>query len=84
MKEPTLGHALAVTMKNIEQNIPHMITFVDTEVDLQPWERFGRAEYISDSETEIDLMALLRDMLGHASVPAFFGHARMLATSQLP
>lgn len=75
MKEPHLSNLLKATVKNLEQNIPHMLTFVDTEVDLQPWERFGQAEYISDSETEIDLMALLRDMLGHASVPAFFGHA---------
>ncbi|CZR58918.1 related to cytochrome P450 7B1 [Phialocephala subalpina] len=75
MKEPHLSNLLKATMKNLEQNIPQMLTFVDTEVDLQPWERFGQAAYISDSETEIDLMALLRDLLGHASVPAFFGHA---------
>lgn len=75
MKEPHLGNILKATLKNLEQNIPQMLTFVDTEVDLQPWERFGEAAYISESETEIDLMALLRDMLGYASVPAFFGHA---------
>ncbi|KUJ20206.1 cytochrome P450 [Mollisia scopiformis] len=75
MKEPHLSNTLKATTKNLERNIPQMLTFVDTEVDLQPWERFGKATYISDSETEVNLMALMRDMLGHASVPAFFGRA---------
>lgn len=75
MKEPHLSNTLKSTIKALQLNIPQMLTFVDTEVDLQPWERFGKATYISNSETEIDLMALLRDMLGHASVPAFFGQA---------
>jgi hypothetical protein len=52
-----------------------MITFVDSEIDLQPWERWAKASYISNSETEINLMSLMRDMLGHASVPALFGRA---------
>jgi hypothetical protein len=61
MKEPHLSNVLNATTKNLEINIAQMLTFVDTEVDLHPWERFGNATYISNSETEIDLMALMRD-----------------------
>lgn len=61
MKEPHLSKALDVTRRNLENNIAQMLTFVDTEIDLQPWERFGNATYVSDTETGIDLMALMRD-----------------------
>lgn len=63
MKEPHLSNALNATIKSLETNIANMLTFMDTEVDLQPWERFGNSDYISDSETEIDLMALMRDSM---------------------
>jgi hypothetical protein len=54
-----------------------MISFIDTEIDLQPWERSAKARFISSTVTEINLMSLLRDMMGHASVPAMFGSAFM-------
>ena len=50
-----------------------MISFIDTEIDLQPWEKHSNTQYVSESEVEIDLMSLLRDMLGHASIPGMFG-----------
>jgi hypothetical protein len=77
MKEPFLSQMLKPTIRNLEQNIPQMISFVDSEIDLQPWERWAQTTYISDSESEVSLMSLVRDMLGHASVPAIFGSAIM-------
>jgi hypothetical protein len=77
MKEPHLSNVLKGTIRRLEENIPQMISFMDSEIDQQPWECFAKATYISDSETELDFMSLLRDMMGHASVPALFGHALM-------
>lgn len=50
-----------------------MISFMDSEIDQHPWERSANASSISNSETEIDLMSLMRDILGIASIPAIFG-----------
>lgn len=75
MKEPYLSKMLQVTIGNIERNIPEMISFMDAEIDQQPWEKWAGATYISDTETEVSLMALLRDMLGQASIPSLFGRA---------
>lgn len=77
MKEPYLSKMLQGTIRALEENIPQMITFAEGEIDLQPWERWAKASYISGSETEIDLMSLMRDMMGHASVPGLFGHGLM-------
>jgi len=77
MKEPHLSNVLKGTIRGLERDIPRMISFMASEIDQQPWERFGKASYISDSETEINLMALMRDLLGHASVPGIFGNAIM-------
>ncbi|KAF4634656.1 hypothetical protein G7Y89_g3455 [Cudoniella acicularis] len=77
MREPHMSNMLKATIRNLERNLQNMITFVDTEIDLQPWERWANASYISSSETEINLMSLLRDMTGHASIPATFGGAFM-------
>lgn len=73
MKEPYLSDTLRGTIRGLQENIPHMISFAESEIDLQPWERWATASYISDSEAEVSLMSLLRDMLGHASVPGIFG-----------
>ena len=53
------------------------MSFVDNDIDQHPWERSANASYISNSETEIDLLSLLRDILGMASVPAVFGRGLM-------
>jgi hypothetical protein len=73
MKEPHLGNMLKGTLRGLEENIPRMITFSEGEIDLQPWERWAKADYITESITEINLMSLMRDMMGYASVPGMFG-----------
>lgn len=75
MKEPHLSKMLTIMVRCLESNIPQMISFLDTDVDLHPWERRADVTYISDTEVEINLWSLMKDMLGHASVPALFGHA---------
>jgi hypothetical protein len=77
MKEPFLNQMLKPTIRNLEENIPQMISFIDSEIGLQPWERWAKTLYISDYESEVNLMSLVRDMLGYASVPAIFGSAIM-------
>ena len=77
MKEPYLSQLLEPTIRNLEENIPQMISFTDSEIDQQPWERWAKTSCISDSESEVNLMSLTRDMMGHASVPAFWGRALM-------
>jgi hypothetical protein len=75
MKDKYLSQMLKPTIRNLEENIPQMVSFTDSEIDLQPWERWARASFISEKETEINLMSLVRDMMGFASVPAIFGRA---------
>ncbi|KAM0138555.1 hypothetical protein ACHAP3_003419 [Botrytis cinerea] len=73
MKEPHLSSMLDKTLRNLEGLIPQMVSFMDSEIDQHPWEKWANAEYISNNEMEVDLMALVRDILGHASVPSLFG-----------
>ncbi|KAM3071989.1 hypothetical protein ACMFMG_008455 [Clarireedia jacksonii] len=75
MKEPYLSRMLDNTTNNLEKLIPQMVSFVESPIDQQPWERYANAEYISSKEMEVDLMALVRDVMGHASVPSVFGRA---------
>lgn len=75
MTEPHLSNLLRPTMRGLEADIPQMISFAESEIDQQPWERFAQAAFISGSETELNLMALMRDMMGSASVPSLFGRA---------
>ncbi|KAH8798976.1 cytochrome P450 [Hyaloscypha sp. PMI_1271] len=77
MKEPYLNQLLKPTIRNLEENIPQMISFTDSEIDQQLWERWAKTSCVSDSECELNLMSLMRDMMGHASVPAIFGRALM-------
>ncbi|CAG8984016.1 hypothetical protein HYALB_00002956 [Hymenoscyphus albidus] len=74
-RDPFFGTLLNGTVKNIENNVSHMISFVDTAIDLEPWEKWGNASYISDEETEIDFAAMIRDVMGHCSVPVIYGSA---------
>ena len=75
MREPHLGTLLRAVIRGFEYNIPQMISFVDTEIDLQTWERVSEVTFVSSSEIEVNLMSLFREMMGHASIPAFFGQA---------
>ena len=77
MQEPHLGILLRRVVRGLEHNIPQMISFIDTEIDLQPWERSGKATFISPTEMDINLKSVMRDMMGYASVPAVFGSALM-------
>jgi len=73
--EPHVGNMLKQLVRSLEDNIPHMVSFIDTQVDLQSWERWADASYVSESEVEINLASLMKDMMGHAAVPAVFGHS---------
>jgi hypothetical protein len=75
MKEPYLSKMLDNTTRNLEKLIPQMVSFMDGPIDQHPWERYANAEWISSKEMEVDLMSLVRDLMGHASVPSMFGHA---------
>ncbi|KAJ5033477.1 uncharacterized protein L3040_008592 [Drepanopeziza brunnea f. sp. 'multigermtubi'] len=75
LDEPHMTKIIKNLVQNLERNTPQMISFVDSPIDLQPWERYAEARFISLSETELNLTSLLRDMIGHTAVPAVFGHA---------
>ncbi len=61
------------TVQNLEESIPNMVTFINTDIDRQLWERFAKPKFISNSEIEVDLFSLVSDLLGSASVTAVFG-----------
>lgn len=73
MQEPHLSNILKSTIRNLQENVPQMISFMSSEIDQHPWERSADATYISNSEMEVNFMDLLRDMLGLASISAIFG-----------
>ncbi|OWO99881.1 cytochrome P [Marssonina coronariae] len=75
LDEPHLTKIFEVLVKNLERNIPQMISFIETPIDFQPWEQYAEACFISSSETEINLTSLIRDMMGYAAVPSIFGPA---------
>ena len=77
MKEPGLSKMLNTTISGLEESIPQMISFVESPIDQQPWERAANAHFVSPAETEVDLLTLVRDVLGHASIPGIFGRAFM-------
>lgn len=64
-----------VSLKHLERNIPQMISFISTPIDLQPWEHHAEAHFISPLETELNLQSLIRSMMGHVLVPAVFGYS---------
>lgn len=75
MKGAELTKLVNATIANLETLIPSMITFAESPVDLQSWERWANASFSTTTSTDVDLMALMRDVLGHASIPALYGHA---------
>ncbi|KAK0100997.1 hypothetical protein ONS95_013013 [Cadophora gregata] len=75
LDEPHMTLLLNNATQNLERNIPQMISFINTSIDLQPWEQHAQAHFISSSEAELNLQSLIRDMTGYALVPAVFGHA---------
>lgn len=79
MQEPHLGNSLQVVIDELQQNIPSMITFTNSVIDQQPWERSSECEVVltNTPTVEINLFQLMRDMLGWASIPSLFGKAFM-------
>lgn len=77
MKEPYASRMVDKALSVLQTNIPQMISFMDSPIDQQPWEKSGNAVSISPSETEISLLPMVRDVLSHASVPALMGQAFM-------
>ncbi|RFU35883.1 hypothetical protein B7463_g423, partial [Scytalidium lignicola] len=75
MKEPHLGNFMKVTVRGIEEHVPNIFSFMEGEVDQHSWERWASARYINEDEEEINLNAVLRDIMGQVSVPALFGQA---------
>lgn len=80
MREPSISKILDPTIRGLEVNIPSMITFTDSPIDQQPWEQSGFVDLVPSSPSsepvvEANLMGLMRDMMGHVSVPALFGRA---------
>lgn len=75
LQEPALGKLRNSINQQLESAIPQMLSFLDTDIDLQPWERYADSTFISPTETEINLMSLMRDMMGNASIPVIFGHS---------
>ncbi|KAH7321454.1 hypothetical protein BKA65DRAFT_512162 [Rhexocercosporidium sp. MPI-PUGE-AT-0058] len=75
LDEPHKTTILKISLKNLERNIPQMISFISTPIDLQPWEHHAQTQFLSPLETELNLPSLIRSMMGHALIPAAFGHA---------
>ncbi|KAL5319479.1 hypothetical protein ACEPPN_012533 [Leptodophora sp. 'Broadleaf-Isolate-01'] len=75
LDEPYMTNTSQVSLKHLERNIPQMISFISTPIDLQPWEHHAEAHFISPLETELNLQSLIRSMMGHVLVPAVFGYS---------
>lgn len=77
MKEPHLSNFMRIIVRGIEQSVPDMFSFMEGEVDHHPWERWAHASWVNEHEEDIDLCAVVRDVMGMISVPALFGRAFM-------
>lgn len=75
MKEPQLSKMVDRVIEKMERAIPSMITFTDTPVDQQPWEEAADVSiYASEvPEVYLNLMELMRHLLGEVSLPALMG-----------
>lgn len=77
MREPFLGALMKATVDRFQHSIPEMISFTASVIDQQPWERSSDCTLVSSKPqmVEVNLLSLLRDLMGSASVPAFFGQS---------
>jgi hypothetical protein len=68
---------LRIAVRGLEENIPRMVSFMESPIDQQPWERTSDCQMVPSQEdvVEINLMSFMRDMMGHVAIPALFGHA---------
>jgi hypothetical protein len=77
MREPSLGAIMKATIDGLQLRIPEMITFTANVIDQQPWEKSSDCTLISSQPpaVEINLLSVLRDLMGYAAIPAFFGQS---------
>ncbi|KAL2351401.1 putative P450 monooxygenase [Cryomyces antarcticus] len=77
LKEPYLGDMLGVTVRNLEQSIPDLVTFTSSIVDQAPWERGVDVRVLQGTDgqqtVEVSLLPLIRDFVAHAVTPSFLG-----------
>lgn len=81
MREPQFSRVLDTTIRGYEEHIPNMVSFMGSPIDRAPWENASRpilsssAVHNMEPSIELDLIPLVRDFLGHITLPVLFGKA---------
>ncbi|TKA59830.1 hypothetical protein B0A49_07399 [Cryomyces minteri] len=77
LKEPYLGDMLGVTVRNLEQSIPDLVTFTSSIVDQAPWERGSDIRVLKGVDgqqtAEVSFLPLIRDFVAHTVTPSLMG-----------
>ncbi|KAI9714767.1 MAG: hypothetical protein M1820_000056 [Bogoriella megaspora] len=79
LRDPYLAEMVNITMGNLRQNIPNLVSFVDSLVDQLPWERVSNVTSIQNESSgqyvEASLTPLLKNFVAHTANPSLFGRA---------
>ena len=68
--DSALSHAL---IQSLRLQLPNLVSFSESIVDQNPWERSSNAEVIGGDSVDADLYALVRVFVGHMLIPSLLG-----------
>ena len=63
---------MSATAQGIHEQVPNLVSFSESIVDQNPWERSAYA-VLHTSAVEVSLFTLIRNFVGHISLPPLFG-----------
>ncbi|KAI9741846.1 MAG: hypothetical protein M1834_000234 [Cirrosporium novae-zelandiae] len=82
LEESHLNHAISITVRNMELNVPNLVSFSPSLVDQSLWERPANVHVIDPTTTpngtptaEVSFYPLIRNFVAHMIVPALVGAA---------
>jgi hypothetical protein len=81
MREDFVSRAMKETVRRIEESTPDLVSFSQSIVDQNPWERAANAVVVdgdqSSAAVEASLFPLIRNFVGYIATPALMGSAFM-------
>ncbi|EEH03789.1 conserved hypothetical protein [Histoplasma capsulatum G186AR] len=87
MREPFASDCSSIALRQIEQNIPNMLSFCSSIVDQSLWERMSAVSLVSDGSgqaCEVNLYTLVRNFAAVTVMSAIMGEDFMEALPNTP
>lgn len=66
---------LQTIVREVQQKIPCMVSFVDNHIDQEPWERLSSCTLLSPNVVEFSLLPLLNEIVGTIFINSIYGKA---------